>query len=306
MMLARPSDIGMRDLRVLVALVRERSLTRAAALLGTTQPSVSKVLARLRGHFDDPLFVWAGRSMQPTRRTLQIVKPVQGLLTAFDALSVSAAPFDPAASDREFRLLLTDVGMTVFLPRLMAQFRKAGADLRLNAMPLDARQFAGLLESGEADIAIGDFPGAARGLRRQRLYHDSFLSVVRKGHPRLPAITRRRGFFAERHIVVKASHAGHAAHEVIGRGLEAELSSDQVQLRLPSFTASAAVVRHSDAIATMPAKLARFVAQEFGLVAFPPPLVLPRIEIAQLWHERAHGEPGHRWLRATIFALFRE
>lgn len=306
MPLARHPDIGMRDLRVLGVLLRERSLTRAAEILGTTQSSVSKVLARLRAHFDDRLFVWAGRSMQPTRRTLQIVEPLHGLLAAFDALSVSTAPFDPAVSDREFRLLLTDVGMIVFLPRLMAQLRKAGADLRLNAMPLDARQFAGLLESGEADIAIGDFPGAARGLRRQRLYHDSFLSVVRKGHPRLPTIIRTRGFFAERHILVKASHAGHAAHEVIGRGLEAKLSSDQVQLRLPSFMASAAVVKHSDAIATMPAKLATFVARELDLVAFAPPFALPRIEIAQLWHERAHGEPGHRWLRAMIFLLFRE
>jgi DNA-binding transcriptional LysR family regulator len=69
--------------------------------------------------------------------------------------------------------------------------------------------------------------------------------------------------------------------------------------------AAAAVVKQTDAIATMPAKLARFVARELDLVAFNPPFALPRIEIAQLWHERAQGEPGHRWLRRTIFALFR-
>lgn len=303
---ARPADLGMRDLRVLGALLRERSLTRTAEMLGTTQSSVSKVLARLRAHFDDPLFVWAGRSMQPTRRALQIADPLDGLLTAFGSLNASAAPFDPAASSREFRLLLTDVGMIVFLPVLAARIHDAGPGLRLNAMPLATRQFAAMLEAGEADIAIGDFPGAARGLRRQRLYDDSFLSVARKGHPRLPAIGRLRGFFAERHILVKASHAGHAAHQAIGRGLEAAgLSPDRVHLVLPSFMAAAAVVKQTDAIATMPAKLARFVARELDLVAFNPPFALPRIEIAQLWHERAQGEPGHRWLRRTIFALFR-
>ncbi|MGH7000745.1 MAG: LysR family transcriptional regulator, partial [Stellaceae bacterium] len=130
----RNLDIGMRDLRVLSVLSRERSLTHAAEILGTSQPSVSKVLARLRVHFDDPLFVWAGRAMQPTRRTLQIVKPLGGLLAAFDSLSVSAAPFDAAESDREFRLMLTDVGMIVFLPRLMARFRDTGHHLRLNAI----------------------------------------------------------------------------------------------------------------------------------------------------------------------------
>ncbi|MGH6977249.1 MAG: LysR family transcriptional regulator [Stellaceae bacterium] len=302
----RNLDIGMRDLRVLSVLSRERSLTHAAEILGTSQPSVSKVLARLRVHFDDPLFVWAGRAMQPTRRTLQIVKPLGGLLAAFDSLSVSAAPFDAAESDREFRLMLTDVGMIVFLPRLMARFRDTGHHLRLNAIPLDMRRFPMMLESGEVDLAVGDFPSAPRGLRRQRLFHDTFLSVVRRDHPRLRAITRDRGFLAERHILVRASHAGHAAHQAIGRALTAALPADRVQLQLPSFIASAVVAQQTDAIATMPAKLARFFADEFDLATFVPPLTLPRIEIAQLWHERAHGEPGHRWLRATIFSLFRE
>lgn len=51
------ADLRLRDLKVLSAALRERSLTRAAEALDTTQPSVSKVLSRLRAHFDDPLFV---------------------------------------------------------------------------------------------------------------------------------------------------------------------------------------------------------------------------------------------------------
>jgi DNA-binding transcriptional LysR family regulator len=299
-------DLGLRDLLVLRVLLAERNLTRAAEMLNTTQPSISKVLARLRAGFDDRLFVWAGRSMQPTRRALQIARPLQDLLAAFDTMTTTTAPFDPATSRREFRLLLTDVGMIVLLPRLAERVSAAGADLRLNAMPFDARQLSGVLEAGEADLAIGDLPNAARGLRRQNLYADSFLSVVRKDHPRLAAVTDRPSFLAERHIVVNASHAGHAAHAAIGRGLEAELSAGHVQLRLPSFMACAAVIKHTDAIATMPAKLARFAARELDLASFVPPLSLPRIEIVQLWHERMQSEPAHRWLRAMIFALYHE
>jgi DNA-binding transcriptional LysR family regulator len=301
-----PPDIGLRDLQVLSVLLRDRNLTRAAETMGTTQPSISKVLARLRAHFNDRLFVWAGRSMQPTRYALQIVKPLQELLAAADAMRLSTEAFEPAESAREFRLLLTDVGMIVFLPRLTEAIRKAGLGLRLNAMPFDARNFSRLLEAGEADLAIGDMPNAAGGLRRQTLYVDGYLSVARKGNPQLAALANRQGFFAARHVLVKASYAGHAAHEAVGRRLEAELPPEKIQLRLPSFMASAAVVKHSDAIATMPARLARFVAEDLDLIAFTPPIDLPPIEIAQLWHERAQSEPGHRWLRTMIFALFRE
>jgi DNA-binding transcriptional LysR family regulator len=66
------------------------------------------------------------------------------------------------------------------------------------------------------------------------------------------------------------------------------------------------VIKHTDAIATMPAKRARFAARELDLASFVPPLSLPRIEIVQLWHERMQSEPAHQWLRAMIFALFHE
>ena len=51
----------MRDLRVLQVMLSEGSLTRAAARLDTTQPTLSKALARLRLHLGDPLLVRDGQ-----------------------------------------------------------------------------------------------------------------------------------------------------------------------------------------------------------------------------------------------------
>jgi len=48
------------------------------------------------------------------------------------------------------------------------------------------------------------------------------------------------------------------------------------------------------------------VAAPLGLAAFKTPLQLPRIEIAQYWHERFHRDAAHRWLRAVTFELFGE
>jgi DNA-binding transcriptional LysR family regulator len=52
-------DISLRHLRVLTLLLEVGSLTRAAQILDTTQPTVSKILTKLRAHFGDPLFVRA-------------------------------------------------------------------------------------------------------------------------------------------------------------------------------------------------------------------------------------------------------
>jgi len=53
-------DVQLRDLHLLQVMLSEGSLTRAAALLDTTQPTLSKALARLRLQLGDPLLVRDG------------------------------------------------------------------------------------------------------------------------------------------------------------------------------------------------------------------------------------------------------
>ena len=51
---------------VLNAIYTEGSLTKAAEVVGITQPAVSNALARLREKFDDDLFIRTGSGMTPT------------------------------------------------------------------------------------------------------------------------------------------------------------------------------------------------------------------------------------------------
>ena len=170
-------------------------------------------------------------------------------------------------------------------------------------MPLDARQFEPRLESGEADLAFGAFPKAARYLRRQRLYFDGYSSVLRKGHP-IARPESRAGFLAERHILVTASETGHAAHRAAQRDVARAIPPANVLLRVPSFVAGAIVAAETDGVSTLPTNLAEQLAGPLGLVAFETPIALPRIEIAQFWHERYHRDPAHRWFRSITSELF--
>ena len=301
-----PDDISLRHLRVLRLLLETGSLTRAAEILETTQPTVSKVLARLRAYFDDPLFVRVGPAMHPTPKAVALGPPLEELLTASAAIRSSGASFDPESSSREFSVVVTDVGMIAMLPQIIAHLERTGRGLRLKAVPFDARQLETRLEAGEADIALGAFPDAPPTMRRQRLYADPYVSVARKGHPRLAALAHGDGFFRERHVVVTSSNAGHAAHRLLDRALKSEFAADRVLVRVPSFVTSAFVASSTDALATLPARLAECLAAKLGLVVFPTPLALPPIEIGQLWHERMDHDPAHRWFRRAIHAVFGE
>ena len=133
------SELNLRELRILNALLRERSITRTAQLLATTQPGISKVLRHLRTQFADPLFVRNGHAMQPTTRALDIADQLRTLLAAADGLRASVTAFDPLQSDRTFSLLLTDVGMIRFLPPLIARVAEIAPRINIRATPLDSR-----------------------------------------------------------------------------------------------------------------------------------------------------------------------
>jgi len=301
----KDSDISLRHLKALSLLLEVRSLTKAAEILDVNQPTVSKMLARLRSHFGDPLFVRNGLLMQPTPRALELMEPLRGLLAISDDLKASTPTFNPSTSIREFKVLVGEVGMIHFVPPLMRDLEQSGGGLRLRAVPLDSRQVSAKLESGEADIALGAFPREVGKLRRQKLYLDPYVSVVRKGHPRFDRLGRVEGFVRERHILVTASNTGHAAHEQLEEALKARLAPENIQLRVPSFVSCAFVASQSEAIGTMPARLASYLVRDLPLAMFKPPLQLPRIEIAQVWHERLNRDAGHRWLRSRVFELFR-
>jgi DNA-binding transcriptional LysR family regulator len=298
-------EISLRHLRALSLMLELQSLTRVAEVLGTNQPTVSKILAKLRRHFGDPLFVRVGLAMHPTPRALEIAEPLRGLLSVSDSLHASPTAFDPAASTREFKILVTEVGMINLVPNLMREFEHIGRGLRLRAVPFDARQVSAKLETGEGDIALGAFPGEPGTTRRQRLYFDSYVSVVRKGHPRIDRLSRLDAFLRERHVVVTGSSTGHAVHRQLEQVLSEKLDPEQIQLRVPSFVACAFVATQTDAVGTMPSRLAQYLVSHLPISLFAPPLALPRIEISQIWHERVDRDAGHRWLRGQIYRLFR-
>jgi len=95
------------DLNLLVAfeaLIAERNVSRAAQRVGLAQPSMSHALSRLRLLFGDELFVRTPREMRPTVRALELAAPIADALEQLRRALEPHPAFDPATSDRRFRL----------------------------------------------------------------------------------------------------------------------------------------------------------------------------------------------------------
>jgi DNA-binding transcriptional LysR family regulator len=296
-------EIDLRQLRAFEVLLRERNLTQAAGALGLTQPALSKTLARLRAYFADPLFVRAGNRMEPTAKALEIEPSVRSLLDDVTMLRAHHRPFDPRTAVRTFSFSVVDSGMARLLPRLLSYIERNAPGIRLRVVPPDVDGLEASLEGGHLDFAMGSFAALSKRIRRQPLWSVTYLSVAQRSHARLAQRPSASAFAAERHVVVSTAGTGHA-HQQAERALERAIPADNIVCRVPTFLMAAFVASRTDAVATVPETVASELGAKLELRAFPTPVKMPRIEVAQYWHERFHREPGNRWIRSVFASLF--
>jgi DNA-binding transcriptional LysR family regulator len=296
------NPLSLHQLEILHALLAQRSLTRVSAQLQVSQPAVSKALAKLRRHFGDPLFVRSASGMQPTRRALALVEPLRELLAAASKLVVTPEQFDPSRSSRSFHLCISDAGVAGLLPEVVRLLQSEAPAVSLQAVQVGPEQLRGRLESGDVDLVVGPFPVLSQAIRRRRLWMEGYISVARHAHPRLGSAPSLAAFRNERHVLVTPD--GAHPHQAAERALLAALPHEHIVLREPSFVAAAVLVRHTDAVATLPGHIGRMLARELNLQIIRPPVVLPRIPIGLYWHERAHRDAANSWLRSLFIRLF--
>jgi DNA-binding transcriptional LysR family regulator len=296
-------EVDLRHLRAFEVLLRERNLTRAATVLGVAQPALSKTLAKLRSYFADPLFVRAGHRMEPTAKALELAPAVHALLDDATMLRARHRPFDPHDSTRTFSFSVVDSGLARLLPRLLAYLEAHAPGVRLRVTPIDLEELEAALETGHLDFAMGSFPSKSKRLRRQILWSVGYVSVARHDHPRLGAKPSLPAFAAERHVLVSTAGTGHT-HQHVERALERALPAERIVCRVPTFMAAAFVASRTDMVATLPAGIAAELGPALRLKVFATPTRLPRIDVAQYWHERFHREPGNRWIRGVFAELF--
>ena len=297
----RELDIPAVDLNLLAlleALYAAASVTRAGEALGLSQPAASRALGRLRRMFGDPLFVRAGGSLVATPRARRLQEP---LLRALAELRGMLAPeaFDPGTAAGSVRLVAPDLEAATLAPLLLARFSEQAPGLDLAFVPRRGDGLA-MLAADDADIAIGVFDRAPAGFRRQRLYRDTMVCVVRADHPVLKRGLSLARFVTLRHALVTITGEGGGAVDaaLAARGLQRRIA-----LRIPSFIAAPLVVARSELIVTLPRRAAERFAALAPVALVEPPLPIPAFNLSQLWHERQHADPRHRWLRATVAEL---
>jgi len=288
------------DLNLLVALdalLAQRNVTRAAAQLHISQSAASNALGRLRRYFGDELLARVGRRMELTPRAEALREAVHDVLLRVDAGITTQPGFDPARSEREFRLHLSDYMALSFMPRFMALAGREAPHvrftmLRQGSQPLQA------IERGEADVLVLPGPYCTPEHPQEPLYHEGYCCVVWRGSRIARRRLSRQAYLDAGHVVMEPPGRANPAYE--SRELQRLGVQRRIEVSTYSFVAAATLVIGTERIATVHQRLARTLARSLPLALRPMPIPLEPMRQVMQWHRHRTQDPGLLWLRGLM------
>lgn len=295
-------DLHRIDLNLLVVfevLMETRSVTATAEKIGRTQSAVSHALARLREQLDDPLLIRVGGTMQPSPFAEAIIQDIQPILRGIRRVITPRTLFDPATSDRVFRIAMPT--LTKVIASVSRRVETEAPGVKLEWLPAHHDVYAALSE-GLIDLAhLGGEPRLPDGLEHQVMEPFSWVTFARKDHPAIADW----GVGAWRrypHLMVNVTRSMPNPFPASG-SLDAELR--RVSAMIGDSAGVASILAQTDFLATYPAILMAWEMGAHGLVAMKPPVDLGPVLVRFFWSSRLANDAGGVWIRSIVIETYR-
>jgi DNA-binding transcriptional LysR family regulator len=287
------SKVDLNLFMVFDAIYQQRNLTRAAEVLCMSQPAVSNALNRLRTSLNDKLFVRSPGGVSPTPMAENIIDRVQEALKLLDASVTEGVVFDPASSTKVFRLSLSDLAQSLFLPRLITQISDQAPNIGLECYYVPRDQVEKELASGTIDLALDVTMVLGPQTCMQPLMKERYICAVRPDHPDIGDNISLEQYLQLEHIQVSSRRAGAGFEDVALQRLGRQR---KVKIRVPHFQVAPQLITNSDMVLTIPMELAK----QHNLKILELPFAVAPIDWNLFWHKSAEQDQTNLWIRDQI------
>ncbi|MCP4383282.1 MAG: LysR family transcriptional regulator [Hyphomicrobiales bacterium] len=294
-------DLSRVDLNLLVTfevLMDTGSVTAAAEKLGRTQSAVSHALARLRQQLGDPLMVKVGGRMVASPFARQLIDDVRPILRGIRRVISPVRPFDPATSDRVFRIAIPTI--TRLIAAVSMRVTTEAPNVRIEWLPPHHDVYAELSE-GLIDLAhLGGAPRLPDGLDEHVTASFSWVTFARQDHPAID----NWGVDAWRrypHLMVNVTRS---MQNPIAETERRDEGGRQIGAMIADSAGVASILARSDFLGTFPTILLAWDMETHGLCAMKPPVALDPALIRFFWSARLANDPGGMWIRSIVIDLY--
>jgi len=297
------SEVDLNLLVIFDAIVKERTVTGAGRSVGLSQPAASAALRRLRDLFGDPLIERVGARSRLTPLAIALTEPVQQILASIETTLNHRLGFDPLTSRRMFRIAAADDVSSVLVQPLLERLSEIAPHVSLQVSRPDP-DTGERLATRQVELSIEpDGRYRNRGFLSEKLYRDPWVVAVWAGNRTVGARITREQFMELGHVTVSMRpYAFTLVDRVVG-GISQKLN---VQVVTDSFTGLAMLLRGTQRIAVMPARLAAKLKPAAEIRLLAPPVPLTDVMLSMSWPSLFIRDEAHAWLRGVISDVSKE
>ncbi len=285
---------------ILNAIYTEGSLTKAAEVVGITQPAVSNALSRLREKFNDDLFVRTGSGMVPTQKTENMILDVQSALTLIQKSVNEPDTFEPKSSERNFKLSLGDVSEGRVLPFIMKEIYKDAPNVSVGSFAYPRSDQVHALSTNNLDFVVDPIIPATDEVDSTKVFEDDFVVMHREDHD----ISKFKNVTIDNILDLKHLHVSGRKRglHLIDVELEKIGFKRNVSLRCQHFLIAPSIINSTDLVLMG----TRSFAKRNNLAFVEIPIEIPSMEYFLIWHKSDEGDGGHIWMKDLVIRAFKD
>jgi DNA-binding transcriptional LysR family regulator len=308
-MMSGPMNLASTDLNLLVAfdaLMSERSVTRAGQRIGLGQPGMSAALGRLRATFGDELFVRIpGKPMEPTGRAVALHAPIAEILARIGRVLDAGTPFDPVTTRASIRIATGDPAGTLVAPPLLRLLSTKAPGINIQLLALDKRDAFDRLDRGDIDLVFASFTNVPKRIRRERLFTDTYVCVVRREHAgrAIHQSIDLETYVTTPHILMTLAGDDRG---IVDEALAKLGRHRRVAVTVPNTYLIPRLVAETGMISHLPRRIAAEVLRGSDLIMLSPPVALPEWHIDMYWGAASESDPTASWIRTRLSEIGQE
>lgn len=292
--------VDLNLLTVFDAVMQEQNITRAAHLLGMSQPAVSNAVARLKVMFNDELFVRYGRGIQPTARAYQLFGSVRQALQLVQN-ELPGSGFEPISSERTFNLCVCSPLDNSLTSLIFNQVNHIAPNIQLAFKSCLNQNTEHQLRYQELEFVIGYEEFRRPEFACVPLFNDEMVLVARENHPRILGPVTEEEIYREDHAVVALDrYASFSLPWYDSLEKQAKIAYQGMAL-----ISVLNVVSQTQLVAIAPRWLAESFAGKLNLQVLPLPMKLNSRTCFLSWHEAAGRDKGHQWMEELLISVCR-
>ena len=303
------SSFDLNLLKVLDAMLREGSTTRAANRVGLSQPAVSAALSRLRAQLHDPLFVRQGQRLAPTEFAQSLEGQLAEALNLIDRVLDGPDGFDPSTAKMTFRMSGSDFFSELLMPPLIKQLRTEAPGINVQLVDLVHQLTLDAVNTFKIDLVFWPRLKLPVWLTSQDLMTSDFVTCAPKDHPRLKRAGVEDGDPIPLDLYCDLDHAHFAPDPAMTTHIDTTLAklgrTRRIVASLPTFGAVYSATADAGLLSFLPRQFAKSRHAEGRITIHPMPLKIETNYLTMIWPTQVNNSAPHVWMRNLISKILR-